>query len=151
MKQHFAVTQTDVCPSFLGLLLFVFQMKAQFGQPRVLKALLMCCVSPFPLQRKKHSQNMWLPELGVPFETQKGIGQTKKRRNIARTLSSPTLLVFPKKRRRVFNKNNIPVHFKAGNTETEVGPQSDVGHAVQHSVNAQTCTLEQTNNLSTSA
>lgn len=45
------------------LLPFAFQMKAQCGQP-VFWRHFWCAVSPFLLQRKRHSQNMWLPELG---------------------------------------------------------------------------------------
>lgn len=136
-------------------LLFVFGMKAQFGQPRVLKALLMSCFS-FTFADKEALLNHVDTWTGLPFEMQQGIGQTKNSRNLARTLSPPTLLLFPKKLRRTFNENNIPVHSKPGNTETEVGPQSDAVYAVQHThthtlVNARTSTLEQTNNLSTSA
>lgn len=49
--------------SWSVLLLFEFQMKAQFGQPRVLKALLMCCFS-FSFAEGRVLSNMWLPELG---------------------------------------------------------------------------------------
>lgn len=54
-----------VFPSFLGLFcsFLYFKWRPSLGS-HVFWRHFWCAVSPFPLQRKGHSQNMWLPELG---------------------------------------------------------------------------------------
>lgn len=109
-----------VFPSFLGLFwhFLYFQWRPSLGS-HVFWRHFWCAVSPFLLQRKRPDQNTWLPEPRFHLKHKREWDKPRKVGALPE-LCHPHISGVSKKKnlRRVFKKNNIPVHFKPGNAET---------------------------------